>query len=248
MAIAACGKDVAGGTAVAPNFAAPTFQVPARFEDAALHGLAVGLTSPPLEDLDDRALATLTRLLGGVMATYEQADFELFAAMRGRDLERTPPAAYMDRLADLVTEVGGTPSSREWPALLAEYWRAYYRVPPVRRFDPASTIATLRSARQAGVDRAAWDAELVPDASQRSFIRHALVAPHARDVLTDVADLGVISWIDFALGFETPDGELGHVWLRFVWDELDCTWFLERAFSTIDSGLAPDVNVRNLVL
>ncbi|MCE9596058.1 MAG: hypothetical protein K8S98_17855 [Planctomycetes bacterium] len=231
-----------------PKVSAPAFELAETSEADALHCLIVGAMTPPLERLDDDELAATIRLLGGVMTTYEHADFGLFLAMRRRDRDVAPDPERTAELVGLLDELGVRTPPAGWVELLGAFWTRYYDVAPVRRFVPEATRARLERRTLTLDDLDAWDRDFDALAAGRPFITHVLSLPHRRAPLGAGRASAAVAWIDFDLAFEGDRGLGGRLWLRFVWDDEDRDWFLHRALSAFDVGSDPAPKVRNLIL
>jgi hypothetical protein len=231
----------------APVVSAPTFALADEFEADALHCLTVGDATPPIEALTDAELSAMTRLLGGVMATYRTADFGLFLAMRRHDRGVVPEAERTAELHGLLDELGAETAPTTWVDLLGEFWARYYDVPPVRRFVPEATRARLGRAALTPAEIEPWLRDFDALAEGRPFITHRLAFPHRHTLLGAEAETALV-WIDYELAFESDRGYAGRLWLRFVWDDEDRDWFLHRALSALDGGEDPAPKFRNLIL
>lgn len=231
-----------------PKVHAPPFELAETAEADALHCLTVGSMKPPIERLGDDELAATTRLLAGVMTTYEHADFGLFLAMRRRDRDVAPDPERTAELVGLLDELGVRAPGAGWVDLLGAFWTRYYDVAPVRRFLPEATRASFERRTLALEDLDAWNGDFDALAAGRPFITHLLSLPHRRAPLGAGRASAAVAWIDFDLAFEGDRGFGGRLWLRFVWDDEDRDWFLHRALSAFDVGSDPAPNVRNLIL
>lgn len=225
--------------------------IPTAYEDVAVACLALGDVAPPLAEIDARELDSIVATLARMLGAYEHADFETFADWRRADLAFAAQsrAGRVEELRAIARELGVRSEDvpQDWVGALATFWSAYYVRPPLAHVVAES--ARLRVVRE-DVDAEAWEAsfDALRDAIDGQRIEHHLAIPHRRSVSEVRRAARALTWMDFAVRFETHAGETGRLLCRFVWDETDDDWFLHRAVTAYPrrSGNVPDR--RNFIL
>ena len=244
LLISACAPSAP--EAIAP----PGFELDVGSRAEALHCLVEGQTMPPIDQLADTDLDTLTRLLGGVIATYRTADFDLFLDMRRPDVgfaNRTKRAA---ELAPHLLELGASAvaTHASWTDGLQCFWHAYYDRPPVARILPEATRARFQRVAIRADDLDAWEESFGARASGRTSIEHALVIPHRRELAEMLQPDRDLAVIELELTFELAHRQALCAHLRYVRDSIDGDWFLHRAITRLERGSRVERSYRNLIL
>jgi hypothetical protein len=195
-------------------------------------------------EVDTARLECAAALIALTARTYEEADFEAYASLRGADLafaEATHPGR-IDELEGLIAQlpVPGVGPVVERDAhgqrgslaeALGSFWHGFYRTPPVQRFQLESARVALGREHLDGSQLEEWDARF---ASLGADLEGAGVdlqpmVPHRR-ALRELLGLGrTLDWIDLDLPFATAGGGRAHLLARFVWDAAPGEWFLQRA-------------------
>lgn len=239
-------------TARAPRRSSAQPVIPSVYEDVAVSCLALGEVTPPLAEIDGQALESIVATLARMLGAYQHADFQAFLDGRRADLAfaSLSRADRVEELRATVRELGvrGEDVPHDWVGALAVFWSAYYARPPLAHVVAES--ARLVVARDDPAEVVAWESsfDALRDAIEGQRIEHHLAVPHRRSVSEVRRVAGTLTWMEFSVRFETPDGETGRLLCRFVWDEADTDWFLHRAVTAYPqrSGNVPDR--RNFIL
>lgn len=213
--------------------------------------LTLGDVSPALDRLGEARAESVVSTLAAVLESYQRADFDAFSWWHHADLEFAAERQreHVDELRRLARELDDRSADvpDDWLGALRSFWIAYYDRPPIATIRPETAYFRLG---EGAVELDAWDAsfDAARDALDGHRIEHHLVIPHRRTVAQLRERVGALSWMDFAVSYETPEGLPGRLLGRFVWDAVDSEWFLHRAVTVHSKGFEMVSDRRNLIL
>lgn len=211
------------------------------YSDMAVACLTLGSLAPPIDELPAAVFDSMVEPIARVLEMHMEADFDSYLQAHRAHLSwaESERARDVEGLKVLLSRDFGVlrdnvPDS--WTCALRVFWSHLYAEPVLRSVNPASCRIDYHVLH--------FDADSRPSAlvefehrferrrsAFRIRINNEMALPHRRTPTSLAIDGSRLAWFDLQI-----DATLGRVeqleselLLRFVWDDVDQAWFLERA-------------------